>query len=104
MPTKPRPRRATQALTRVVWGALPLAGLGAPVVWAADGFFSLTGSFTQPSVADSFVLTPTAPGPITAATFHHTGGVNAAGQAIAGGSFDPVLTLQGSNFSESDDN
>src|SRR5215211_7936714 len=103
------PRRAVsrqfarETLRRVAWSALPLCALATPAS-AADAFFSLTGAYTSPGLSTSFTITPTATGPITAATFHHTGGVNAAGQIIPGGSFDPLLALAGDVLSESDDN
>ncbi|MEL7089780.1 MAG: DVUA0089 family protein, partial [Planctomycetota bacterium] len=67
------------------------------MIAAQDAFFSIQGETSNPgesvfvdlelsdevSSADTFRLQ----------TFHHGGGVNAAGQAIASGSFDPFVEL-----------
>lgn len=65
-------------------------GLAAPAA-AAD--FSFTGTFNQDDDVQLFNFTVGASSDITLRTWSYAGGVNAAGQTIARGGFDPILAL-----------
>jgi hypothetical protein len=67
--------------------------LSAGVAYAGSvSSFSFTGAFTQDDQLEIFLFTaPSAS--ITAETWSYAGGTNAAGDVIAPGGFDPVLSL-----------
>jgi hypothetical protein len=55
--------------------------------------FSFTGNFTQDDNVQTFNFSVGAPSSVTLRTWSYAGGVNAAGQVIARGGFDPILAL-----------
>lgn len=55
--------------------------------------FSFTGHFTQDDNVQAFTFTVGAPSTVTLRTWSYAGGVNAAGNTIARGGFDPILAL-----------
>lgn len=85
-------------------GALALALTASPA--AADDF-SFTGSFSTPDTVQFFDFTVGAISSVTLRTWSYAGGVNAAGQTIDRGGFDPILALfdltTGLKINENDD-
>jgi hypothetical protein len=61
-------------------------------VCRADNF-SFTGNFTQDDNVQAFTFSVGAASSVTLRTWSYAGGVNAAGQTIARGGFDPILAL-----------
>ena len=55
--------------------------------------FSFTGNFSADNEVQTFNFTITAESNVTLRTWSYAGGVNAAGQTIARGGFDPILAL-----------
>jgi PEP-CTERM motif len=55
--------------------------------------FSFTGNFATPNDVQPFFFTVGATSIVTLRTYSYAGGVNAAGQTIARGGFDPILAL-----------
>lgn len=76
-----------------------LAGIAAASIptttSAAD--FSFTGTFLTDDAKAAFTFNLAAPSTVTIQTFGYLGGVNAAGQTIAAGGFDDVVTLYDSS-------
>ncbi|KAB7643928.1 PEPxxWA-CTERM sorting domain-containing protein [Polymorphobacter fuscus] len=72
---------------------------------AAD--FSFTGALPNPGTVQFFDFAVGAPSNVTLRTWSYAGGVNAAGQTIARGGFDPILALfdlsSGVRINENDD-
>lgn len=62
--------------------------------------FSFTGSFTQDDQVQAFSFSVGATSNVTLETLSYAGGVNAAGQTIAEGGFDPILALFDSTGAE----
>jgi PEP-CTERM motif len=85
-----------------------LAGIAAASVptMASAADFSFTGSFLTDDGKAAFTFNLAAASTVTIQSFGYLGGVNAAGQAIAAGGFDDVLSLYDStsqNVINSDD-
>lgn len=55
--------------------------------------FSYTGSLSDPNDVLMFNFTVGSPSTITLRSYSYAGGTNAAGTLVAGGGFDPILTL-----------
>ena len=73
---------------------------------AAATNFSFTGNFTRDDNVQLFNFTVGAPSTVTLRTWSYAGGVNAAGQTIARGGFDPILALfdsTGTRVGQNDD-
>jgi PEP-CTERM motif len=70
--------------------ALVIVAMASPVR-ATD--FSFTGSFTSDDNVQLFNFTVGAPSNVTLRTWSYAGGINAAGQSIARGGFDPILAV-----------
>lgn len=73
-----------------------LAVLAATMLASSPAFatdFSFTGNFTQDDNVQLFNFTVGAPSSVTLRTWSYAGGVNAHGQSIARGGFDPILAL-----------
>lgn len=72
---------------------------------AAD--FSFTGALPDPSTVQFFDFTVGAPSNVTLRTWSYAGGVNAEGQTISRGGFDPILALfdlsTGDRINQNDD-
>lgn len=66
--------------------------VGTASVARADNF-SFTGNFTADNNVQAFTFTVGAPSTVTLRTLSYAGGVNAAGQTISRGGFDPILAL-----------
>lgn len=62
---------------------------------AAAANFSFTGSLSDPNEEQFFNFVVGAPSTVTLRTWSYAGGVNAAGQTIDRGGFDPILALFG---------
>ena len=86
-----------------------LAVLAATMLASSPAFatdFSFTGNFTQDDNVQLFNFTVGAPSSVTLRTWSYAGGVNAQGQSIARGGFDPILALfdsAGNLISQNDD-
>jgi hypothetical protein len=78
-------------MRRCFAGLLALA-LAIPVVCRASNF-SFTGSFTSDDNVQEFTFTVGALSTVTLQTWSYAGGVDATGQLIATGGFDPILWL-----------
>jgi hypothetical protein len=69
--------------------------------------FSFTGTLDNPSSVLFFDFNVGAPSQVTLRTWSYAGGVNAAGQTIARGGFDPILAVfelpSGTKIGENDD-
>lgn len=68
--------------------------------------FSFTGNFAHDDDVQLFNFTVGATSAVTLETWSYAGGVNAAGQTIAGGGFDPILALfdsTGAEINQDDD-
>jgi hypothetical protein len=65
--------------------------LGSAPAYGAN--FSFTGSFNNPNDTPSFFFTADGTSTVNFRTYGWGGGTNAAGTTIAGGGFDPILTL-----------
>ncbi|NJC04930.1 hypothetical protein GGQ97_000723 [Sphingomonas kaistensis] len=71
---------------------------------AAD--YSYSGSLAGPNAVQLFNFTVTSPSSVTLRTYSYAGGINAAGQTITSGGFDPILALfdgSGELVGENDD-
>jgi hypothetical protein len=81
-----------------------IAGLAAGSVSARD--FSFVGSI-QSNEVQPFFFSVTSPSMVTLETLSNAGGTNASGTIIAGGGFDPIITLfdaiSGNEITYSDD-
>lgn len=78
--------------------------LSASAANAAD--FSFTGNFTYDNDVQSFSFVVGATSDVSLRSWSYAGGVNAAGQSIARGGFDPILALfdsNGNKIAEQDD-
>ncbi|WP_229518425.1 DVUA0089 family protein [Massilia sp. PAMC28688] len=78
--------------------------LSASAASAAD--FSFTGNFTYDNDVQSFSFVVGADSDVSLRSWSYAGGVNAAGQSIARGGFDPILALfdsNGNKIAEQDD-
>lgn len=78
--------------------------LSATAANAAD--FSFTGDFTHDNEVQSFSFVVGAQSDVSLRSWSYAGGVNAAGQSIARGGFDPILALfdsTGLRIAEQDD-
>ena len=71
--------------------AFVIIGLTAGTTFASD--FSFTGNLNNNNEVQPFFFTVAEPTTITLQTFSYDGGTNAAGTAIPGGGFDPILSL-----------
>ena len=76
--------------SQLLVAALATAGLGASAL-ATD--FSFAGNLSRDDDVLAFQFTVGLPSTVTLLTYSWAGGVNAAGQTIAGGGFDPILSL-----------
>src|SRR4051794_169246 len=65
-----------------------------------SAYFSVTGSLNDPSQSVSFAFNNPATSNLTLRTFASAGGTNAAGQTIASGGIDSILTLYDSTFTQ----
>jgi autotransporter-associated beta strand protein len=63
-----------------------------------DPFVSFQGVFDTAGAGHDFTIYAGSAGQITATTLHGGGGVNAGGETIPGGSFDPTLRLTGNGL------
>jgi len=84
--------------------ALVLVGLAASSARADN--FSFQGNFTQDDNVQLFNFSVGATSDVTLQTLSYAGGVNAAGQTIARGGFDPILALfdsTGAQVGQNDD-
>jgi hypothetical protein len=68
-----------------------LATLGCPSANATD--FSFTGTFSDPNTVQPFFFSVGGASDVTLLTYSYAGGTNSAGQVIARGGFDPILSL-----------
>ncbi len=85
-------------------GILFISSLSASLASAAN--FSFQGSFTGDSDIQLVNFSLDAPTTVTIQTFSYAGGVNAVGSTIAGGGFDPLISLydgSGALINENDD-
>jgi hypothetical protein len=82
--------RSSGKLFPTLTGVLLLGCLALPAS-AAD--FSFTGTFTTGNDVQLFNFSVTAPSNVTLRTYSYAGGINAAGDVIARGGFDPILAL-----------
>src|SRR5436190_13019098 len=96
-----RTRLARTAICSAV-GAVALGPWGTS--FADDPYVSFQGTLTSPGAVQGFGLVAYDNGAVTASTLHNAGGMNRAGEAVPGGSFDPTMTLSGNGFSAFDDN
>lgn len=84
--------------------ASALAVIASP---AAATDFSFTGTFSSDNNVQFFDFTVGAPSTVTLRTWSYAGGTNAAGQTIARGGFDPILSLydtsSGNRINQNDD-
>ena len=71
--------------------AFVIIGLTAGTTFASD--FSFTGNLNNNNEVQPFFFTVAEPTTITLQTFSYDGGTNAAGTAIPGGGFDPIISL-----------
>lgn len=79
-------------ITRALLLAASACGIAcAAPAQAAD--FSFVGTFTQDDNVQLFNFVVGAPSSVTLRTWSYAGGVNAAGNTIARGGFDPILAL-----------
>src|SRR5262245_26014300 len=76
--------------TGAALAALAMLAAAAP---AAATDFSFTGTFSQDDNVQLFNFVVGATSNVTLRTLSYRGGVNAAGQTVAGGGFDPILAL-----------
>jgi hypothetical protein len=60
---------------------------------SASAFLSYTGTLATPETDEAFTFTLTSSSIVTFQTWGFGGGVNAAGQTIAAGGFDPLISL-----------
>lgn len=60
---------------------------------AAAVNYSFIGNFTDPNTVQLFTFTVGTSSTVTLRSWSYAGGTNSAGQTIAGGNFDPILTL-----------
>ncbi len=85
--------------------AVAASALAASSASAAD--FSFTGTFPDPATVQFFDFTVGAASNVTLRTWSYAGGVNAAGNTIARGGFDPILAVfslaDGSQIGQNDD-
>ncbi|MBU3079246.1 DVUA0089 family protein [Sphingomonas quercus] len=84
--------------------AAAAAALLATSAHAAD--FSFTGSFVNDNDKAAFTFTVGAASQVVLRSWSYAGGVNAAGQTIARGGFDPILSLydsSGQRIGQNDD-
>lgn len=72
-------------------GALVLGTLAAPA--ATAGTWSASGSFTRDDALAQFTLDLPSADVLSVRSWSYAGGINAAGEAVAGGGFAPVLAL-----------
>lgn len=73
---------------------------------ASAANFSFTGNFTYDNTVQAFNFVVGAPSSVSLRSWSYAGGVNAAGQNIARGGFDPILALfdsTGARVGEQDD-
>jgi len=77
--------------TLIAAAVVAMIGLQANRAEAAN--FSFTGSFTQDDNVQLFNFSVGAPSNVTLRTWSYAGGVNAAGNTIARGGFDPILAV-----------
>lgn len=71
-----------------------LASLGLLALGAVNAAnFSFNGNFLNDDDVQLFTFVVTSPSTVTLRTWSYAGGVNAAGQTIARGGFDPILAL-----------
>jgi hypothetical protein len=78
--------------------------VAAPLSQAAD--FSFMGNFTEDDEVQLFNFTVGSTSDVTLRSYSYAGGINAAGQTIARGGFDPILALfnsSGLRIGEQDD-
>jgi len=95
--------RAPLALTGAFFAASLLSA--APAAAAPVQDFSFTGTFTQDDDVQLFTFSVGSTSTVTLRSWSYAGGVNAAGETIARGGFDPILALFDStgNFVEQND-
>ncbi len=78
-----------------------------PVSAQASNYFSFTGSFSAPQQVQFFDFTLAAQSHVTLQSLGYSGGDNLAGNTIAAGGFDPIMTLfalpSGDLLQENDD-
>src|SRR5689334_13237383 len=89
-------------LVKLTFLALGLLFGGAAL--AAD--FSFTGNLADHNQVQLFNFSVAAPSTVTLRTYSYAGGVNAAGQTILRGGFDPILALfdsSGALINQNDD-
>jgi len=75
----------------VIFAVLVVVLAVAPATYANN--FSFTGSFTQDDNVQLFTVTVPVTSTVTFRTWSYAGGVNAAGQTIPHGGFDPILAV-----------
>jgi len=77
---------------RLGWSVVAVLAFGLSVQVASADSFSFTGTFTQDDQLEVFLFTaPSAS--VVVQTLGYAGGTNAAGDTIAAGGFDPVLSV-----------
>ncbi len=77
---------------RLGWSVVAVLAFGLSVQVASADPFSFTGTFTQDDQLEVFLFTaPSAS--VVVQTLGYAGGTNAAGDTIAAGGFDPVLSV-----------
>jgi hypothetical protein len=67
------------------------SGIGSSAAQAID--FSFTGAFANDASIQSFFFTANGASTVTFRSYSYAGGTNSAGQVIAAGGFDPILSL-----------
>ncbi len=81
-----------------------LAATALLVTSASANDFSYNGTFKHDNSKAVVVFKVVAPGTVTFKSFGYAGGVNAAGQTIGAGGFDPIVSLYDPNGDFVDDN
>jgi len=81
----------------VLFGAALVALLWATAASGATAYYTVTGSFADGSETQSFLFNTdeaiSSTETLSLRTWHYVGGINAAGDVIPGGGFDPILRL-----------
>lgn len=98
------PKEST--LKKAIQSLYLVAALAMASTAAVANDASFTGSFTGDNDVQLFHFSLSAPGFVTVRTLSFSGGVNASGETIASGGFDPILSLfdgAGNFISYSDD-
>jgi len=80
-------------MKRFLWAAIAAAVLATSSVSALAANFSFSGNLAGDNDVELFSLTLASPADVTLRTWSYAGGTNAAGNLIAAGGFDPIVSL-----------